>query len=122
MSATRPVLVLDRGERPITVAMDPETLFPPEAWYYDPISRKGLPYASVRPCSCGGTLFLFVTRGVGDRDHSVVCEACYRGRFAYRLQRKHDLAYAVLDTRTKTVTATRPVAEVLELRARMPKG
>ena len=114
--------------RVLTPAMPPiastaiEAMFPPEAWYYDPISRKGLPWSGVRPCSCGSVRFLFITRGVGDRDHGVYCQACYeRPDDRYRLRRKSDLIYATLDTRTKEVTATMPVHEVLELRARMPK-
>jgi hypothetical protein len=112
----------DRGVRSTEGSAVAPAMFPPDRWYFDPVSRAGLPYDRVRPCSCGCTRFLFVTRGVSDRDHSVVCEACYQGPFKYRLWRKHDLVYATLDTRTKTVTPTRPVAEVLALRARMPKS
>lgn len=97
---------------------DASKLFDPALWFYDPVCRRGLPYDLMRPCSCGCTRFLFVTRGLDDRDHHVCCERCYPDP-RYRLSRLHDLTYAWLDVRTKRVTYTRPVAETIAMRGRI---
>ena len=111
-----------RGVTPTDGSAAIEAMFPAKDWYFDPVSRSGVPYDGMRPCSCGSVRFLFVSRIADDRGH-VVCEHCYgREDDRYRLRRKHDLIYATLDTRTKEVTATMPVHEVLAFRAKLPKG
>jgi hypothetical protein len=99
-------------------ATDPAKLFDPKHWFYDPVSRRGLPYDGMRPCSCGSLIYLFITRGIGDRDHHVFCETCYADP-RYRLSRPQDLIYAKLDKRTKTVTYTRSIEQILEMRKRI---
>lgn len=107
---------------PLKSAVDEAAkLFDPKLWFYDRVSRKGLPYDLMRACSCGCRVFNMVMRGPGDRDCHVVCQVCYKDS-RYRLWHKNDIVYATLDVRTKRVTYTRPIAETIAMRAKMPKG
>jgi hypothetical protein len=92
-------------------------LFDPALYHYDPVSRCGLPYDGMRPCSCGCTQFMLVMRGEDTRCH-VICQACY-GDVRFRLARPDDLVYGHLDKRTKVVTYNRPLGELIAMRSRI---
>lgn len=99
-------------------APDPSALFDPKFWFYDIIARVGLPYDLMKPCSCGSFSFVFITRGINSRDHHVYCERCLPDP-RYRMSRPQDLIYAKLDVRTKVVTYTMPIEQILDLRKRI---
>lgn len=114
---SQPPLLLE----PLTTPPASSDLFPADEWLYDPISRTGMPIDSIRPCSCGSTTFLMLTRGEGSADHHTYCDRCYANP-RYRMSRPEDLIYGRLDVNTLEVVQLMPTDEILQRRAALARA